>query len=63
MQFLDAFNQIVTLIEGINNLSELIDTDKLPSWMFLIGLNLNYCPQKKDEHKDQENDTPKKEPS
>ncbi|MED3982202.1 hypothetical protein [Priestia megaterium] len=63
MQFLDVFNQIVTLIEGINKLSELIDADKLPPWMFLVGLNLNYCPQKEEEHKDQEENKQKKEPS
>lgn len=55
MHYLDALNQFVTLVEGINKLSELIDSDKLPSWMFLVGLNLNYSPKDKN--------PPKKEPS
>ena len=58
MNFLELISQIVSLVEGINKLSELVDMDKLPLWMFLIGLNLNYYPQKKD--KDQE-DKQKKE--
>ncbi|MES9804794.1 hypothetical protein [Priestia megaterium] len=63
MNLLDLISQIVSLVEGINKLSELIDMDKLPPWMFLIGLNLNYYPQKKNEDKDQEEDKQKKEPS
>ncbi|UMZ36011.1 hypothetical protein [Priestia megaterium] len=61
MNLLEVISQIVSLVEGINKLSELIEMDKLPPWMFLIGLNLNYYPQKKD--KDQEEDKQKKEPS
>lgn len=63
MNFLELISQIVSLVEGINKLSELIGMDKLPPWMFLIGLNLNYYPQKKNEDKDQEEDKQKKEPS
>ena len=63
MNFLELISQIVSLVEGINKLSELIGTDKLPPWMFLIGLNLNYYPQKKDKDKDREEDKQKKEPS
>ncbi|MGG4386088.1 hypothetical protein ABEX08_29205 [Priestia megaterium] len=65
MNFLELISQIVSLVEGINKLAELIGTDKLPPWMFLIGLNLNYYPQRKneDKDKDQEEDKQKKEPS
>ena len=47
MHYFDALNQLVTLVEGINSLSELMSSDKLPSWMFLVGLNLNYSPKDK----------------
>ena len=54
MNFLELISQIVSLVEGINKLSELIGTDKLPPWMFLIGLNFNYYPQKKDQEEDKQ---------
>ncbi|MBY0003521.1 hypothetical protein H7S55_25605 [Priestia aryabhattai] len=62
MDILELISKIVSLAEAVNKLSELVDMDKLPSWVFLVGVNLNFRSQRKVEDKDQE-DKQKKEPS
>lgn len=52
MEYIEIFNKFVTLFEGINSLSELMDSDKLPSWMFLVGFNLNYNHKQSNEDKE-----------
>lgn len=52
MDYIEIFNKVVTLFEGINSLSQIMELDKLPTWMFLVGFNLNYNHKQSNEDKE-----------